>query len=489
MTDAATLAGHLVSAGLDEAERAAKARLFQRTLDRWQRDVGTAPAAAWWVPGRLEVFGTHTDYAGGRSLVAPVPRGFVFLAASRPDRQIRAIDAKDVRDPGDKRNAAHQESVAISQEQSPARFRGWRHYVEVTAARLARNFPGSELGTDIAFASDLPRAAGMSSSSALIVGIAIALSHAGRLRERPEWQADVRSIVDEAGYLGCVENGRAFGALTGDAGVGTHGGSEDHAAMLAGTAGACSEFAFVPLRLVETVSIPPAWTFVVASSGIGSHKTGSERGAYNRLSAGTAVLLDLWNRHETPCDSLGAALGSSDSALDRLRAIAERSAVPDWSGPALRDRLDHFAREDARVADSVLALRRADADTFGRLAAESQADARSAARESGAGNVGARAGRSRCGRRRGPKLRSRVWRQRVGHDRERWRQGRPPIPRPVDGSVSKRVSRSVGAFDRVRVEAGSAGHTGEIGSALGVRRSARRRCRAGPSGPAAGADP
>ncbi len=147
----------------------------------------------------------------------------------------------------------------------------------MTAARLARNFPGSELGTDIAFASDLPRAAGMSSSSALIVGIAIALSYAGRLRERPEWQADVRSIVDEAGYLGCVENGRAFGALTGDAGVGTHGGSEDHAAMLAGTAGACSEFAFVPLRLVDTVSIPPAWTFVVASSGIGSHKTGSER--------------------------------------------------------------------------------------------------------------------------------------------------------------------------------------------------------------------
>ncbi len=114
MTDAATLAGHLVSAGLDEAERAAKAQLFQRTLDRWQRDIGTDPAAAWWVPGRLEVFGTHTDYAGGRSLVAPVPRGFVFLAAGRRDRQIRAIDAKDVRDPVGQRNAAHQESVAIS---------------------------------------------------------------------------------------------------------------------------------------------------------------------------------------------------------------------------------------------------------------------------------------------------------------------------------------------------------------------------------------
>ena len=28
------------------------------------------------VPGRIEVLGKHTDYAGGRSLVAAVPRGF-----------------------------------------------------------------------------------------------------------------------------------------------------------------------------------------------------------------------------------------------------------------------------------------------------------------------------------------------------------------------------------------------------------------------------
>ena len=40
------------------------------------------------------MFGTHTDYAGGRSLVAAVPRGFVFLAAPRPDRLIRVVDAR-----------------------------------------------------------------------------------------------------------------------------------------------------------------------------------------------------------------------------------------------------------------------------------------------------------------------------------------------------------------------------------------------------------
>ncbi|MGV2448389.1 UNVERIFIED_CONTAM: galactokinase family protein, partial [Bacillus sp. ATCC 13368] len=30
---------------------------------------------SWFVPGRLEVFGKHTDYAGGHSIVAAVDRG------------------------------------------------------------------------------------------------------------------------------------------------------------------------------------------------------------------------------------------------------------------------------------------------------------------------------------------------------------------------------------------------------------------------------
>jgi galactokinase len=367
--EAAALAGRLVSAGLDEAERVAKSRLFQQVLDRWDRDTGSSSAAVWWVPGRLEVFGTHTDYAGGRSLVAPVPRGFVFLAAPRPNRQIRVIDAADAA------AAGRDEIVTTTAEQPPTRFRGWRHYVEVTAARLARNFPGSALGAEIGFASDLPRAAGMSSSSALIVGVATALVHAGGLRGRAEWQQNVRTAIEEAGYLACVENGRTFGGLAGDAGVGTHGGSEDHAAMLAGTAGRCSAFAFVPMRHLDTIPVPDAWTVVVASSGVGSHKTGTERAAYNRLSAGSFALLDLWNAHEAPSDSLAAALASSASALTRLHALVGRSSVSGWTAQALRDRLDHFAREDGRVEEAVLALRRADATAFGRLAAESQADA------------------------------------------------------------------------------------------------------------------
>ena len=38
----------------------------------------------WFVPGRLEVLGKHTDYAGGRSVICALERGFAFVAIPRP---------------------------------------------------------------------------------------------------------------------------------------------------------------------------------------------------------------------------------------------------------------------------------------------------------------------------------------------------------------------------------------------------------------------
>ena len=57
----------------------------------------------------------------------------------------------------------------------------------------------------------------------------------------------MRTPLDAAAYYACVENGRRFGGLEGDAGVGTHGGSEDHAAIVVGRPGMVSAFGFVPL--------------------------------------------------------------------------------------------------------------------------------------------------------------------------------------------------------------------------------------------------
>jgi galactokinase len=353
-------AAALVARGLDPAAREAKASLFASVFRMLGNASGQPPRHAWWVPGRLEVFGKHTDYAGGRTLVCAVPRGLAVAANPRADDRVRVMDA----------TRGHSVELRPLDGQT---FTGWRHYAEVAARRLAANFPGAALGADIVFASDLPRASGMSSSSALVVAIATALVRAAGIDDRPEWRTNIRGTLDIAGYFACIENGRTFGTLQGDGGVGTHGGSEDHAAILGATPGELSAFAFVPMRPIERVTVPEGWRFVLAPSIVRSSKTGGAQGAYNNLARGAQVLLDLWNGGTPRAASLGEVLASGGE--DDLRRLVRRSAIDGWPAGVLMRRFDHFIREDGRVQEAVEALRAADAARLTRLAEASQVDA------------------------------------------------------------------------------------------------------------------
>ena len=108
-------------------------------------------------PGRIEIFGKHTDYAGGHSLLAAVPRGIALAARPRTDGIVRVGDIFD-----------GQVIEVDPSTEAPAHYRGIQRYVHVVAHRFfTSTFPGCELGANIAIASDLPRASGLSSSSAL----------------------------------------------------------------------------------------------------------------------------------------------------------------------------------------------------------------------------------------------------------------------------------------------------------------------------------
>ena len=361
----------LVELGIDKGERDAKRALFELVLGRSGELEADVPEQLSWVPGRLEVFGKHTDYGGGLTLVSAVPRGFVVAVGRRGDGRVHIIDAvrrQDVWIDG------RETDRGVNAESGHAQT-GWRNYVQTVVRRLSRNFPGLPIGADIILASDLPRASGMSSSSALMIGVAAALGRVAGIHARPEWIANIRQGLDAASYYACIENGMTFGTLAGDAGVGTHGGSEDHAAIVAGKPGSLSSFAFVPLRHVDEVRVPDDWCFVVTPSGIAADKTGGAKGPYNNLARGAAVLLSLWNGSYAHAASLAAALATAPDAAVRLRELAGRSRVEDWSPGKLTNRLDHFIRENARIPLAVEAFRQADSAALDRLSADSQRDA------------------------------------------------------------------------------------------------------------------
>ena len=358
------MSDHLLSLGFSDDDARSRAALAGAVDRAFAAAVGRPAQWRFWVPGRVELFGKHTDYAGGRSLVAAVPRGFCLAARARADALVRVVDAG--------------RGVETTMDSTDARADrpGWATYVATAVARLAANFPEAALGADIVLASDLPPAAGLSSSSALIVGVALALARVGRLEERDEWRDAIRTPVDLAGYLGALEAGAAFGTLASTTGVGTHGGSEDHTAILTARAGMASLYRFVPVRHLGDVAMPAAWTCVIATSGVHADKIGGARERFNRASAAARALLELWcDRSEQPWASLADALAAAPDAATRLSEAIELRAHPMFGVDELRRRLEHFVREDARVAAAAEAFARADAASLGALAQASQAEA------------------------------------------------------------------------------------------------------------------
>lgn len=236
------------------------------------------------VSGRIEFLGKHTDYCGGRSLVCPVDRGFRLSFCANENELINLENL----DSGEKVFFQLSENLAINEKH-------WQKYPQTVARRVARNFKSKKLkGVDIKFQSDLPQAAGLSSSSAFMIAVFRAIAEVNELENFEEFRANIQNNLELAEYLGCVENGQNYRALSGDKGVGTFGGSQDHAAILCGKQGILSQFSFAPVRLEKEIVLPEEFCFVIAASGIIAEKTGAAMEKYNRVSRLVSEIVANW---------------------------------------------------------------------------------------------------------------------------------------------------------------------------------------------------
>lgn len=334
-------------ASAELVQRCARALIAEGCADE-------ARAIVFVVPGRIEVLGKHTDYAGGRSLVCTVDRGFVLVAVPRDDCRLLALDA-----------AGGTRADLIIDESLPAAPGHWSDYVRTPARRMARNFD-RVTGADVAFVSDLPQAAGLSSSSALVIGMFLVLGAAAQIQEDPRYAEAIRTPEDLAGYLAAVENGLDFRTLSADSGVGTLGGSQDHTAILCCTAGALSRFSFLPVRAEGVAPLSEEWTFAVASSGVRAEKSAAALASYNNLSALASDAARVWHTHSGSAGAhLGAVLelGEADALLELLRAQGSHE---------LRTRATQFFEEAGVLVPAAFdALLARDITTFGRIVARS----------------------------------------------------------------------------------------------------------------------
>lgn len=350
-----TIFDRLQSAGMSAHESRSKCELFARC----ESTIAGGARQFLFVPGRIEFLGKHTDYAGGRSLVCAVERGICASVRPRGDATFHMVDSL----------CDDMTEFVISPELNPETGH-WSNYPMTVARRVARNFPGAERGVEIAIASDLSAAAGMSSSSALIVAIFLALDAANDLRRRPEYAANIHSQEDLAGYVSAIENGESFGALAGDHGVGTSGGSEDHTAILCARSGRLSQYSFCPVRHERDIPLPDDCALAIGVSGVSAEKTGAARDSYNRASRLVAEILEAWRSASfRDDDTLAAALRAAPDARRRLgEALRRRPRAID-----LLARLDQFLEESERLVPAAGdALLLGDLAALGELVLRSQ---------------------------------------------------------------------------------------------------------------------
>ncbi len=354
----------LVAAGMSSGAADAKEELFDEAVDALRaHDISGSSLAAWFSPGRIEVLGKHTDYAGGRSLLCAVERGVCLVASPRSDGRVRVIDVR--------LNDAVE--FPFSPDLEPP-MGHWSNYPMTVVRRVARNFPDARRGLDIALGSDLPLSAGVSSSSALVVALFLAVASVNGLKNDEGYRREIVNREALASYLGCVENGQSFGSLAGDRGVGIFGGSEDQTAILCCAPRTLSQYSFCPVRAEGTVRLPEGYTFVIANSGVLAEKAGAARDAYNRASVATQVILRLWNEATGGGeDSLAAAVASSADAGNRIRELIRGATHAEYPASILADRFDQFVEESTRIIpEARRALEAGDLARFGAMVDESQ---------------------------------------------------------------------------------------------------------------------
>ena len=349
----------LLDHGLGKDHVDDKARRFAAA----SQTLGTSTPAtlAFFVPGRIEVLGKHTDYCGGHSLVTAVECGFCVVARPRTDNVIRvhALDEGD-----------HTEFRMGPELDVPTGT--WTNYPMTVARRLARNFDSCRTGADIAFSSDLPSAAGMSSSSALLIATYLILAEVNQLESTDRFREHVVDDLTRAEYLGTHENGQSFGQLAGDRGVGTFGGSEDHTAILCSQRGYLGLYRYCPTQAVQQIRLPEGLVFAVGASGVVAEKTGAAQELYNRASLRVQALVHAWQRQQTSSAVYLADITSGgDRSIDQMRAAIEGGS-DGFDTQELSVRLDHFLAEERLLEEATDALARGDVATFGECVDRSQ---------------------------------------------------------------------------------------------------------------------
>jgi galactokinase len=238
--------------------------------------------ARYHAPGRVNLIGEHTDYAGGLVLPVAIDRG-VTLVCGPADR------------------------IRLRSDADPVQVEGFGRYVHALAAELeGLGIPPAGIEGDVE--SDLPVGVGLASSAALLVAVGLALADAAGAELDPMVLADAcRRAEERAVGVPCGIMDPAV-AILAEAG---------HALLLDCGTLAHRQVALPPdLGLVVVDSRTPRR---LAETGYASRRAELERGLAGDLDETTSRRVRHFRAENARVEEAAAALERSD--LDALGAV------------------------------------------------------------------------------------------------------------------------------------------------------------------------
>lgn len=321
------------SAGLSSVEAA-----FEQTF-------GVRPTLLVRAPGRVNLIGEHIDYNDLPVLPMALQREVRIALRPRDDENVVLHSTDETFPPVD---------FEIGPAIPPWVKGSWGNYVKAPANELARRF-AIWRGFDGVLESDIPVAAGLSSSSAIVNAVGLALAHINEVSTEARSLAEV--MADAEQY------------------VGTRGGGMDQAISLGARNRCAAKITFRPLRL-RHVNVPEDWCFIVADTGTKAEKSGPVQVAYNLRRKECEEALRIFAGH-VATENITAKLHTSYpdlvEALDTGTLVAVAEQV--LQGSLLR-RFRHAVTEADRVEKAVDRMMAADVFGFGELMDASHASLR-----------------------------------------------------------------------------------------------------------------
>jgi len=375
------------------AEQGQAADRYSRLVERFQALRPGAPLALVRAPGRINLIGEHTDYNGLPVFPFAIHRDLAAAFSPREDARMVLHNLDPAYPPRE---------FALEAAIPPYVTGDWGNYLKAAAQGLLDRFraggvpaafgglhPEGFHGLNAVIHGDIPPAAGLSSSSAMVVLGALMLLAANK-RSLPG--PELATLLARAEHY-----------------VGTQGGGMDQAASLLSRSGMALKIDFFPLR-VTPAPLPAGAVFVAADSLVKAAKTAEALDKYNRRPIECRLTVAVLKRRlaerfgrEVNLERLGdltpdfrpeadralhpapytlaeiaGVLGCSPQEAARTFCLRRDGSVfPEpTDGFKLYQRYRHVIEEGARVQQALAAMQAGDIEALGGLMNQSHESCR-----------------------------------------------------------------------------------------------------------------